>query len=83
MGYFEFRLCPKNSTNQLVTQDCLDQNLLRLANGSTRYQVPDFTATWHDMAVKLPTGLTCSSCVIQWKYTTGLSTLIVDHLCIA
>lgn len=71
MGVFEFRLCAKNSTNELVTQDCLNQNLLRLADGSTRYQVPDFTARWYDIVVKLPYGLTCNSCVVQWTYTTG------------
>lgn len=71
LGYFEFRLCPKRSAEELVTQECLDNYLLRLSDGSTRYQVPDYTATWYDMLVKLPDGLTCDHCVIQWYYTTG------------
>ncbi|KAK4001909.1 uncharacterized protein LOC123471061 [Daphnia magna] len=73
LGYFEFRLCPKRSAEELVTQECLDNYLLRLSDGSTRYQVPDYTATWYDMLVKLPDGLTCDHCVIQWYYTTGNS----------
>ena len=71
LGYFEFRLCPKQSAQELVTQECLDRYLLQLSNGSTRYQVPDYTATWYDVMLKLPDGVTCDNCVIQWKYTTG------------
>lgn len=78
LGYFEFRLCPKVSAGELVTQECLNRHLLQLSNGSTRYQVTDFTTTWHDMMVKLPSGVTCDNCVIQWYYTTGNSPTVCN-----
>ena len=71
MGYFEFRLCPKQSAQELVTQECLNKYLLRLADGSTRYQVPDYTTRMHDIMVKLPDGIACNNCVLHWYYTTG------------
>ena len=80
LGYFEFRLCPKQSAQEMVTQECLDRYLLQLSNGSTRYQVPDYTATWYDMMLKLPDGVTCDNCVIQWKYTTGKFIYVFDEI---
>jgi len=46
-GFFEFRLCPKSSATELVTQACLDQNLLTLEDGTTQYEVPTYTAGFH------------------------------------
>jgi len=72
MGYFEFRLCTeKQSINQLVTQECLDKNLLRLADGTTRYYLPDSRVGYRDLLVKLPNGVTCEYCVVQWTYVAG------------
>ena len=39
-GWMEFRLCAdKTSPTQLVTQDCLDKNLLEFIDGTTRYVI--------------------------------------------
>jgi hypothetical protein len=46
-GFFEFRLCPKSSASELVTQACLDQNLLTLEDGTTQYEVPTYVAGFH------------------------------------
>ena len=75
-GYFEFRLCTEKKTiNELVTQQCLDKNLLRLADGTTRFtQVT--TAIKYTVNVQLPLGVSCQFCVIQWRYVTGILNVI-------
>lgn len=41
-GYFEFHLCAyKKSAKELVTQECFDRHLLKLAEESIRYPIPD------------------------------------------
>ena len=69
-GWFEFRMCPNNDPTRRVTHECLDRHLLRLADGTTRLPV---TSDMYDVTVslRLPAGLTCSQCVLQWKYNTG------------
>ncbi|KAK7476987.1 hypothetical protein BaRGS_00031763, partial [Batillaria attramentaria] len=70
-GWFEFRLCPHNDPSTPITQQCLDQYLLQMADGSgTRYQLGGQTG-YVDLKLKLPAGLTCSQCVLQWKYHGG------------
>lgn len=56
LGYFEFRLCPKSSAKELVTQDCLDRNLLTLDDGSTRFPIPTFDPISYYPVVQLPKG---------------------------
>ena len=70
-GYFEFRLCKKSSAKELVTQDCLNQNLLKTTNGTTRFYLPSSDAMPFFPRVQLPAGLTCDNCVLQWWYRTG------------
>jgi len=72
-GYFEFRLCPNNDVTKAATQACLDQNVLVLSNGKTRYPITSYGSQWIRIQGKLPDGLTCSQCVLQWKYNTGNS----------
>ena len=53
-----------------ITLECLDQNLLPLTNGTTRiYQPPGLG--FFSWMFTLPAGVTCSQCVIQWKWNTG------------
>ncbi|ODM99780.1 hypothetical protein Ocin01_06884 [Orchesella cincta] len=74
LGYFELRLCPQNNPLVPATQECLDQYVLELADGSgTRYPIPTFDAQLHTYSVKLPEGVTCRQCVLQWHYNTGNS----------
>jgi len=77
-GYFEFRVCPYPDDNitKEVSEDCLNQGQLELADGSgTRYYVPDSPAAYtsHLVPVKLPAALTCDHCLMQWQYVTGNS----------
>ena len=71
IGYFEFRICPNNDPKKVATQECLDRYLLPLADGSgTKVPVPS-NKNRYQIAVKLPEGLTCTQCVLQWHYNTG------------
>lgn len=67
LGYFEFRLCP----SQAVTQACLDQYVLQItSSGSTQYKVQAGISNYN-LNVKLPDGISCSQCVLQWRYHGG------------
>ena len=57
LGWFEFRLCPKSSAKELVTQECLDRHLLTLDDGSTRFPIPSFEAISYYPTVQLPKGI--------------------------
>ncbi|XP_071515351.1 uncharacterized protein [Panulirus ornatus] len=70
-GYIEFKICPNNNPSVEATQDCLDQHPLYLADGSgLKYQVPYYIGI-HLIQVRLPPDVTCSQCVLQWRYVAG------------
>ena len=69
-GYFEFKLCPKSSAEEFTTQDCLDRNLLKLADGTTKFTGIEDTGIYH-VPVQLPADIACDHCVIQWHYKAG------------
>ncbi|XP_025423907.1 uncharacterized protein LOC112693172 [Sipha flava] len=77
-GYFEFRLCPNNAPKQVATQACLDKHVLRRVRTKdaddmfheTRYY-PGTENKVYEMRYLLPDGMTCSQCVLQWKYVAG------------
>ncbi len=71
-GYFEFRLCPKKSADELVTQECFDRHLLELVDGTTRFPVTIVNPDYLHPAVKLPDDVVCEHCVIQWYYRAGI-----------
>ncbi|XP_060082826.1 uncharacterized protein LOC132562118 [Ylistrum balloti] len=71
-GWFEFRVC-KVTDNNPVTQNCLDQNLLKLDNGDTRYDLAGNIRGDIPIGVKLPEDLSCDHCVLQWYWLTGNS----------
>ncbi|KAH3884486.1 uncharacterized protein LOC127832630 [Dreissena polymorpha] len=69
-GYFEFRICPTNNLRNPATEACLNQNLLRQPNGQTKWYLPEGTRTF-SLNLVLPRSLTCSQCVLQWKWNTA------------
>ncbi|XP_033749018.1 uncharacterized protein LOC117333706 [Pecten maximus] len=71
-GYFEFRLCPHNNPSTRVSQACLDQHVLQQTDGSTRVYEAGHP-TNYTIHLKLPAGVTCSQCLLQWKYNAGNS----------
>ena len=70
-GYFEFRLCPHNNPNTPVTQACLDQHILTQQNGNARVTELGRVSNYSIQLV-LPRDVSCSQCVLQWKYNTGI-----------
>nr|XP_045582906.1 uncharacterized protein LOC123745862 [Procambarus clarkii] len=70
-GHFEFRLCPNNNPQVEATQTCLNQYPLLPADGSGfQQQVAGHTGE-HLLHLQLPSGLTCTQCVLQWRYVAG------------
>jgi hypothetical protein len=65
-GFMEFRLC-NNVNNE--NQACFNQNLLQREAGGTRIPV-NGPRTYTDR-FRLPAGLRCARCVIQWNYRAG------------
>merc|ERR1712042_224148 len=56
--------------NTKITQACLQK--MQLADGTYRWQVPrPWPMRENRISVKLPPGLRCSQCVIQWKWHCG------------
>jgi len=74
-GFFEFRLCPHNTRGRPVQQACLDQHLLRREGGGARFLPadPELVGSRYWVRYLLPPGLTCSLCVLQWRYWAGNS----------
>lgn len=70
-GYFEFRLCPNNNPKIPVTQECLDQFPLEILGYGHRYVIRSAKTVMVDLKLLLPPGLTCSQCVLQWKWRAG------------
>ncbi|XP_041356040.1 uncharacterized protein LOC121373444 [Gigantopelta aegis] len=70
-GYFEFRLCPVNNVKVQATHACLDQNVLKQPDGSIRKYIGS-TRGMIDVTLRLPPHVTCSQCLIQWRYHTEI-----------
>lgn len=71
LGFVEFRICPRNHTSVQLTQSCFDRYPLWIdeAHG-TRYYIGSRGGIY-DIHVRLPGGVVCKKCVLQWKYKTG------------
>ena len=69
-GYFTFRVAPLIKAP--IRQKDLDKIMLEMENGDAEWKLLSshgnavFTIT-----LKLPMGLTCEHCVLQWWWTTG------------
>ncbi|XP_042228868.1 uncharacterized protein LOC121870955 [Homarus americanus] len=70
-GFFEFRLCPHNRPSIPVTNECLDKYVLQKADGSGPRYFPEPGTKIFYAKYRLPRGLTCTQCVLQWRYVAG------------
>lgn len=71
-GWFEFRLCPNDNIQAPVTQTCFNRFLLTSPDGITsRFPVEAYGTGDVTLLLRLPIGLTCAQCVLQWKYNAG------------
>lgn len=67
-------LCPNNNRFHEATQECFDRYPLLVTNTrDVRYLIPSQSRKQETFVykVKLPQGVTCTQCVIQWTYYTG------------
>lgn len=78
-GRWSLRLCPvpgngsPSAERRVLTQKCFDKYLLRRADGKGPFTpVPGGTSDFV-VRYKLPKGLRCKRCVMQWTYETGNS----------
>lgn len=77
-GFFAFRLCPNNNPTKAPPAECFAKHPLKLANGESFYflQDPKVKQEHHQglrvqLQLKLPDGLHCWQCIIQWTYVAG------------
>jgi len=71
-GWFEFKLCENNDPQNDKSQECFDRHLLEFASGETRMEVGQGNKLFK-YRVKLPAGVTCQQCILQWHYNAGNS----------
>ncbi|CAF2156124.1 unnamed protein product [Rotaria magnacalcarata] len=72
VGFMELRLCPSYDPTVEVTQECLDKNLLYIDGFGTQYPVNEGIDSIF-LRAHLPPDLSCSHCVLQWRYHAGNS----------
>ncbi|XP_066992648.1 uncharacterized protein [Anabrus simplex] len=71
-GYFEYKLCPLGQPTEMETEECFSKYPLPLADGSGyRYYLLSKEEGKYPVKLKLPEGLTCDQCVLQWTYRTA------------
>lgn len=76
-GWFEFKLCPTDQPHESLDK-CLDDHILEIDGGTTQHEVGQATGDI-EVKVKLPQGLSCRRCILQWKYNTGKLTVHSNH----
>jgi len=71
-GYLVFKLCPNDNILLDPLQDCFDNMPLYVyPNNEDKYYLPDDLEREYQLKLKLPDGLTCEQCILQWTYVTG------------
>ncbi|RVE48007.1 hypothetical protein evm_007319 [Chilo suppressalis] len=67
LGFWQFKICPDPFEND---QECFDRHPLELESGGTVYY-PRRGSVKYTLNYRLPQGLVCEHCVLQWRYTAG------------
>lgn len=70
-GFFELKLCPNNNPTVRINHDCLNKYPLTILNGNGTRFYPGTSVGNHVLDVLLPPDVTCTQCVIQWRYHAG------------
>ncbi|XP_076099556.1 uncharacterized protein LOC143069009 [Mytilus galloprovincialis] len=70
-GWFEFKICPRDHF-QGSLDTCLENHILEIDGRGIRYELGQASGDI-EVKVRLPPGLTCNRCILQWKYNTGNS----------
>lgn len=70
VGRWSLRLCP---TPKRLSQACFDKHVLRRADRKGMYTPVPSDRSEFSVRYRLPAGLRCKRCVMQWFYETGNS----------
>nr|XP_045600858.1 uncharacterized protein LOC123759683 [Procambarus clarkii]XP_045600859.1 uncharacterized protein LOC123759683 [Procambarus clarkii] len=70
-GFFEFHLCPHNNPARPATDECLNKYILQKSDGTGPRYFPGPGAKKFYAKYRLPRGVTCTQCVLQWRYVAG------------
>lgn len=65
----EFRLCANPGAGE--TQACFNEHLLQRVDGQGSRVPVDRGTGWYNYSFRLPGGVTCSRCTLQWNYRAG------------
>lgn len=71
-GYFIFKLCPNNNIFLDPDQGCFDA--FELTTGTSeqvKYPITDYVTGLRLLYVRLPLGIVCDQCILQWSYVAG------------
>jgi len=73
-GRFTFKLCPVKGGRQEATQKCLDKHPLTQLDGEDEFPIFERKNKFLlQRKARLPKGLTCQRCVLQWTWTSANS----------
>ena len=70
-GFFVFRLCPNNNPKKAPSEECFTHYPLKFASGEEIYMVKKLFLGRIELEIKLPDGLECWQCILQWTWVTG------------
>ncbi|XP_077289720.1 uncharacterized protein LOC143913663 [Arctopsyche grandis] len=65
-GYFQFRMCNLDRYGS-ESDACYDNILLLTSTGEDRHPIASHLGN-HELVLRLPSGVTCKHCVLQWTY---------------
>lgn len=73
-GSFTFKLCQNNNVRRDSHQRCFDRHTLKVYPEMTEsFELPSEASQTFYIQLKLPEGVTCKQCVLQWTYNTANS----------
>lgn len=70
-GYFQFKLCNLDKFNNVESDECYDDIVVKLPNGDDKHTIVQGLGD-HEVTLQLPSGVVCKHCVLQWTYVTGM-----------
>lgn len=70
-GKFIFQLCNLDKNNGLESARCFEQNQMVQSNGDVEYILPSSKPGRFEVELRIPQGLRCKHCVLQWTYQAG------------
>ena len=63
-----------------ANQSCFDNGTLMTIHetGLTRFDINDYYSWDYFFSLNMPRNVTCTQCILQWKYNTGLDSSLIN-----